>query len=346
MKTEPRELAKIFLYWLIFSVPFVLVSFLVMAIWRQQAASTMAVVSGCATFMGIGSFLLVVWNCRKRSWFRSNLAPFLDLLSVQDLIIPGGVALVGSLLLVVAANVVNDGFKYEALMRGLLESPGGLFSIFTGIGTMTGVYLAVRQNLEFRQTITSFSQLGRRLASMLESTHEDDDTVRCLVCTPAIGCLALPKREWDFLYSTLNAHNTRIEMVCLDDESLRKYHELFKDRKTDRGVISREIIDEANKKSQALIASFQASQYCAKSLAETSFPGYYVFANRQRAIIVAPFFMPMPLHSLSPNQIMELPPVEMFGFETSDAIIVRTAHKLFEVYSANATRHSGLQLSA
>ena len=63
-------------------------------------------------------------------------------------------------------------------------------------------------------------------------------------------------------------------------------------------------------------------------------PRYYLFANDRQAIIAVPIFLPLPIDGISKDAILDLPPVHMFGFETSDVGIVKYVKKMFEIYQS------------
>ena len=284
-----------------------------------------------ATFAGLACFWIVLWFASAR-WVRENLLPFYDSLTASYFT---GAVVVSSVV-IISVLLVSNGFDFGTMVtRLILESPGGIFTLLTGLFTMAGVYITLKSLLEMRQTITSFSQFASRVRWMIENTEEDDQ-IRCLTYTPAMGSLALPKAEWDRLYSSLQSAHIKIEMICLAREELPRFHSLFLGRRTDRNIVSQEMVEEANKKSEILLNAFESVGVPPSFRTETRLPGYYMFANRNRALVAAPFFMPVPAHALTPDQIQKLPSVQMFGFETSDAAVVSTIHRMLDLYSGHS----------
>jgi len=287
--------------------------------------------AACATLCGLLSFYIFL-HLAKTSWVQENLLPFYDALTSGLF----QVAAVVSLLVVVCVGVVERGFSFETFGHYIFENPGGLFTIVTGALTFAGVAITLQSIFEFRQTITSFEQLVRRINFLIDGTASDD-YVRCLVFTPAIGSLSLPKRDWKALYNRLLDAPGKIQMICLDESDLKKYHDLFIGRKTDRDIISRPAVDDAQKKALMLIQELKDSGNPPVCKPEAKLPGYYMFANRHRAIVAAPFFMPMPAHEFTDDQIQRLPSVQMFGFETSDSLAVHAVHSMLDLYGEKRT---------
>jgi hypothetical protein len=284
-----------------------------------------------ATFAGLLCFWVVLWFAAAR-WVRENLLPFYDSLTASYFTS----AVIISSMVIISILLISNGFDFGTMVTTLiLESPGGIFTLLTGLFTMAGVYITLKSLLEMRQTITSFSQFASRVRWMIENTEEDDQ-IRCLTYTPAMGSLALPKAEWDRLYSSLQSAHVKIEMVCLAREELPRFHSLFLGRRTDRNIVSQGMVEEANKKAEILLNAFESVGIPPSFRTETRLPGYYMFTNRNRAIVAAPFFMPVPAHALTPDQIQKLPSVQMFGFETSDATVVSAIHRMLDLYSGHS----------
>jgi hypothetical protein len=228
------------------------------------------------------------------------------------------------------------------------REPGGVFAVFTGLATLIALGLTTHSLMEKQRTIVSFSDLIYRLCLMLESASFDDP-FRMVCYTPALGCLALPDKDYEMFYNRLtnktgNETKPRAEIVCLGPEELKEWHGRFKGRWTLRKLrgnlkshfVDDDLLEEARKSSEDIIHHLKlgdGGDSRVKFLPHQFMPGFYFFFIDTRAIVVAPFFLQNPKGV--PRVIeRDASSVAMIGFETTDMGIVGTLQKMYERYKS------------
>ena len=325
----PRQL-RAWLFWIAASLFCAGISALLVAVWRDQDGLPVRYYITCAsaTLLGI-SFFSVSLYATHTAWVRQHFMPFAEPINRGHVIIG---TVIGILITVLSLYLSN-----HLDFNSLKQNPGGLFTLVTGTVTIIGVYLTLQSVLDIRATITSFPELIERLCDLINRTPDPEgdpargDYVRFLASTPALGFLARPENEWWKLKEVLRRDPHKVQITCLDQQDLQLWHELFSGRITDRGKLDAELVGKATCESEHLLEDmtgfFEASRKKWDRL-----PGYYIFANNRRAIIVAPFFVPLPVGTPPHGQLVELPSVQMLGFETTDPSIVRMALRLYQVY--------------
>jgi hypothetical protein len=169
----------------------------------------------------------------------------------------------------------------------------------------------------------------------------DDNPVRILAYTPAIGYLAQPTRDWNKLYEALKRKtNGRpiANIICLREGDLEVWHKLFVGRRTLRGQVTLNQANEATRAANNLLGDLGedsignpvSGTVC--RLPWRYMPGFYTFLTRERAIIVTPLFLPFPKGA--PREQQEgLPTVQMIGLETSDRAIIRDIEQMYDYYA-------------
>jgi len=187
----------------------------------------------------------------------------------------------------------------------------------------------------WKRTVTTFGEMMGWVCDLLEQTPPDD-VVRFLAYTPALGFLTRPEREWRRLYQLL-IRRPNIQFICLEEKELAEWHARFKDKRTARpeGLISEEMTKRSTQLAKFILAGQRRSSDPCNWPVELKWPqmpGYYLFANRERALIATPLFFPMnPLgyvprdnaasatfdSSKVDNSDQDVP-VQMVGFESSD----------------------------
>lgn len=183
-----------------------------------------------------------------------------------------------------------------------------------------------------------------RVCHLIEKTRPDD-MVRFMAWTPALGCLALPTREWNRLDKLLVDSPHKVQITCLEEGDLKLWHRSFVGRVTDRSTspLTWGEVEEASDKSEIIIRRFEDRSINDHDIdlkpirkRMDRLPGYYLFANQDKAIIVAPFFIQLPPDTLGKTVVgKRLPAVQTLGFETSDQTIIGMAHKVIETYRNN-----------
>jgi hypothetical protein len=183
--------------------------------------------------------------------------------------------------------------------------------------------------------VSSFKDLMERLIELIESTPTGS-TIRYLAYTPAIGFLAESESLWEKLRDCIVRKAAQIEMICLRDDELASWHGRFEGKKTarPRGRIDAYLIQQANEASKELILRLgeEGRQPIQKEF--NALPGFYLFGNSKRAIIVAP--VGIPLLQKTEGSGTHKPPteskvekVEMFGLDTNVPQIVQDASLTF-----------------
>jgi hypothetical protein len=253
-------------------------------------------------------------------------------------------ALLGAMvfaILVTSLTALNGTFEWGYFTR-VLESHGSFFDWIMGTVTLVGLWVAYYSILEQRRVITSFADLHARLIDLIQDTAKrpDSGNLQFMAYTASIGYLAMRNKYWEKLkqaFITLGPR--RLEVICLHDDDLFLWHSTYLGRRTDRkkngplGLGDVELATEASN----WVTSYEEADDEGKMHRVSVFkkrletmPGFYVMMNDDRAIIVAPFFVPVNLGATSATDKKH--GVEMFGFETTDRRIVEQAHQFFSLH--------------
>jgi len=127
------------------------------------------------------------------------------------------------------------------------HDPGGVFAAFMGLVTIIGFAYTLHDLREMRRRITTFPELIDRLSAMLNKV-KDDDVVRILAYTPALGYLALEDKEFKAferaIHDWKSNNEPRAEVICLSEKDLREWHNLFVGRQTRRKKFEEDEADE------------------------------------------------------------------------------------------------------
>ncbi|MEK6258020.1 MAG: hypothetical protein AABP62_05310 [Planctomycetota bacterium] len=234
------------------------------------------------------------------------------------------------------------------------QNTGTLFAIISGVLGIVGFYFTFESLLEMRQQIHTFPDLIDRLVKLIKETSPDGrDYVRYMAFTPATGSLAVPPKYWDELRSTLEQYKKKICLICLKKEDHDRWLKTYIGRADNMSVpISAKRVAEVIVEVDRLIESLGdydedahaasnghhtsqgAAKHGVKRLSENRLPDYYLFANETRAIVITPFFLPMPIGALDNFDPREhhVPGVHVYGFETTDPMVVHLVQLLFGLY--------------
>lgn len=183
-----------------------------------------------------------------------------------------------------------------------------------------------------RHAISSFGDLMRELTLLVDSTTKDD-VIGWLAYTPALGFLARPTVEWQRLYGAVCNKIDQIRFTCLEDGDLIKWHRKFiglerEDGNGEKVVVTANTVDEATDISKQLV---RRSRRPDRHLPFASFPGFYLFNNSHRAIVVTHFAMPV-LEPYGDAEQDDPSQPEMFGAVTNDPTIVSRVLRARENY--------------
>jgi hypothetical protein len=329
--------ARVLIFWLTIAIALSVLSGTLTQWWNASPYVPVRIIFIVVFSTFAGYFLLLfILGVSSTGWVERNMLPFRDSLTRTSFIISTLLALSLAVLVILMSN----GFS----IRNSINNPGGMFAITSGVATFVGVYITLQSIHELRQTISSFPELVDRVCNLVDSTRATTpggDFLRFMAFTPFIGSLSLPQREWNKLRTRLLAHTDKIEIICLDKDDMKAFHQLFLGRVTDRGKITQEIINSVYGDTEWILDSWNGPKK-PKRKAQDRLPGYYLFANSRRAILAMPFFMPLPSDSLNQDAIQDLPPVQMFGFETGDSGIVQSVHRMFDLYAEDVPDHTRL----
>jgi hypothetical protein len=257
-----------------------------------------------------------------------------------------------------ASAWVNSETKHHYLN---LHDPGAIFAAFMGLITNVGFAFTLHDLREMRRRITTFPDLIERLTWMLRKANQDNDIVRFLAYTPALGFIALEDNEFLKFANALHDRGKRptppVEMICLSEESLEEWHNLFIGRRTRRkrfdngsrgqgptsqrpakpGEVDPNLAAAATREGEKIVNDIlsqtkdQNEHPGVKRLPFEFLPGYYFFLSSDRAIVAAPLQLPFPKGAPKSAQDAHNT-VQMLGFETNDRAIIRDLGDLYDSY--------------
>jgi hypothetical protein len=226
-------------------------------------------------------------------------------------------------------KVVKTLSDNEVFIRFLTDDPGGLFTITVGTLTVFGLWLNLESLWEIKKSITSFSQLIDRVISIAKTATEKDK-LHVLAYTPALGYLSEMESNWRDLYNSLiTLDKSRIDITCLNETDLRKWHNLFVGRQTYRGLITQKDADNATENAKNVWRKIGTENVHEVPL--DLMPGFYLFFTSRTAIIVTPLFLPFPDNIDSSIQ-QALPMVQMIGMETQDRLIISQVRQFYNLH--------------
>jgi hypothetical protein len=233
-----------------------------------------------------------------------------------------------SILTIVA--IVAMTFSLGGSFDSLKKHAGGFFDITLGFFSLAGIYLTLAEVVDIRNSIVSFRDLLNRIEALIIETPEDDQ-ISMLVLTPAMGCMVLPFREWNRIGELIKSQDHNISLTCLTDKEMSKWFESYK--------LSDETADDTKNKDDRIKAGLDSSNSIIAELNRKSktLPGHeppvmgsfenfsraYLIANRVRAIVAVPLYMPTPTY----QPIVEdhySKRVQFIGFETQDFHLIES----------------------
>ena len=230
----------------------------------------------------------------------------------------------------------------EVGLPEFIDNPGGLFAIVTGLVSITALLLTLFTLIDIRSSISSFPNFIDRVEKLIDETPEDDYLDVCLH-TPATGCLALPTDIWNRVSAKLEKKKKNFALVCLSDEEMLIWFRKFfldiagnekREKEMKRRILEGMAVSQRIKATATTqdITPFKASRpdgtvpvHRLMGIAWNKHPGVYFVANRHRAIVVIPFYMPSRYQKASLGTFNDR--VDMIGFETTDGNIVTAVHE-------------------
>jgi hypothetical protein len=186
-------------------------------------------------------------------------------------------------------------------------------------------------------SVSSFADLIERLIDLLDYTDRGDP-IRFLAYTPALGFLTETEARWVRLRQAVMAKARQIDLICLNENELRRWHREFAGKKTARGktesetpTITDSLIEAADEASMMVLSALREAGRPPTQKAFGEMPGFYLFKNTKRAIIVAPVGVPLltDRDDVLANRTAVEAKVEMFGLDTTVGSIIENADLAF-----------------
>jgi hypothetical protein len=193
------------------------------------------------------------------------------------------------------------GNKHPTQIDSYYEAPnGGVYRPMlrqidrSGVG-YSAELLFLRYGDELRtDPVQSFSELMLRLTRLIRETQKGD-YIKFLAFTPALGFLAEHEPLWNDLRVAMEEKAGQIDLICLNEPTLKKWHSLFIGKPTNRDpdIIDADLVARADEASEQLVRTIQKARRDPRRKSFDQMPGFYCFKNRQRAIVVAPLGVPL-----------------------------------------------------
>jgi hypothetical protein len=238
-------------------------------------------------------------------------------------------------------------------MNNLIKSNGSVINIFALLLSIFGLYYTALSLQDIKHVINTFDDFSSRFESMLRAVREDADRdhnyVRIMSYIPIPGTLGL---KWDSRtrgenspYTTikdlLEDSKTRVEIVCLDEESLDTWMKGFLNKKIRRGRLDCDAIKEAKNDVETLIRHLKEPSGAGKARFAVNHPSmrfpikrlpkFFAYFTNDRAIVINPLFNPIEgLQVEDQPKGLENKIVEFVGFETTDAYTIRNLHDTYD----------------
>ncbi len=276
-------------------------------------------------YVSVVSILVYVSIIRGRAFKLLRHQIFSDMNVIKGIGAALGVGIFLTLGLVTVAPASGIEDTMSDYFARLADNPGGFFAVATGLFTVAGVTITLFQVMEQKTSIVSFGDFINKATALIAETN-GNDYVRMLVLTPAMGCLAVRHEVWTALSDEMRKSGARISLTCLDDQAMQEWFDLYLE-----GI--------SNKKKPEWLGNIEAGMGQVRGiklqLAETArlhpdqenleilqgdwkdIGTTYMIANRQKAIVVAPFFLPQPGGPIFREYDLGRM-VQMIGFETKD----------------------------
>lgn len=286
----------------------------------------------------IGIVTCVLWaHITSADWFREHTSVLFPW-NQRRRVVYGVVGAIAIGVVCVMLQTIVERREWSDVLLAIFANPGGIFAFITGVATMAGVYYAILSLMDMGQTITTFESLARQLTKLVADSHADRESVVKYLCyTPLTGSFAVADATFQKLVRTLMHPETNLSVVTLDRDDLKTWFGAFVGRRTKRGIITPEVSAATAGKAEEFLQRLVSQAAVDARLTPTrlrldQMPGFYVFCSAVRAIVVAPFFLPLPLGVPRETQANELESVQMIGIETSSPGVVAWVNSLHDLY--------------
>jgi len=226
----------------------------------------------------------------------------------------------------------------------VLDNPGALFTVFTGLFTVWALLAALSSIGELSYRFTTFDHLLTRSAKLLREELErfgagiaqgaERPVVRFICTTPLNGNVS--EREtlhYDAYTEALDfaVENLRFRVLHISPDALGDFYNRF------RTLENGSTVDQALAEGLAYVPQIrQQARNEVRMLPEPV--GYRLLLTTSRAIFYAPMFLP-PRHNDQPSEAKPGQRVEMIGFETRDDAILSRLGDDFEALWRSAAAY-------
>jgi len=222
----------------------------------------------------------------------------------------------------------------------VLDSPGTIFSLVTGIATLFGLALAIgflRESLYISRILT-FRDLTREVSMLIKDASRNKALLKIVCFTPAIGNVSYPE-DFARVKRTLNETEKLdfIQMVCLDRIKLKKFYDRY--ATVNPQLYSQSEVGKAYQEAEAIIARINEDRGQAIRKGIDKLPMFHILFTAKRGIVYLPLADYVYLFNTesSPTPVMLVQPkttkrVEILGFVTEEEPLLDRFEECFNFY--------------
>ena len=235
-------------------------------------------------------------------------------------------AMIIILLIIYIIDLKSEGYIFFSRIKDNFESYiFGLITYLSLIITISSIIHSFNQIFLWDQALLKVKKLIKR-----------GNDIKIFFWTPLIGCITHHSTNvYKDFYDTINfavekflSDQKKIEIICLDDDSLVKLYDRYK--KSDMGNYENSIVEEALHKTTTFINLCKSNE--SVSLLQKSqvlLPTFYFIISEKEMIVLLPFFMP--IHD-SYKKVKGIQKVKLYGFATRDRYMMSSFKDSFDFY--------------
>jgi hypothetical protein len=220
-------------------------------------------------------------------------------------------------------------FYFGGDSESLRRHAGGVFDIVLGFFSLAGIYLTLAEVLDIRNSIVSFRDLLNRIEVLIKETPKNDK-ISMMILTPAMGCMVLPFKEWNRIGELVKSQDHHVSLTCLNDQEMAGWFNSY--------ILLSDSTDDTSQKLERISSGIAASKSILSELrrnatelghdlpVEGSFENFsraYLIANRVRAIVAVPLYMPTTTYQPNVDDHYNKR-VQFIGFETQDFHLIES----------------------
>lgn len=248
--------------------------------------------------------------------------------------------IVGIVFGVILVLIEFDQYSKKSL-SGFVTEAGPWLGLFGFIITVIGLIYSSLAMQDLRHIINTFEGFKTRFTALLEEaakSRDRDNYVRIMAYTPLPGAFALKRKAYSSLKDKILDQETRVEIMCLDDASLREWMSKFVGKKArgprclsqqdiDAGIAEvDELLERVRSPSKTQHLAF-AKEHPTRRGPIDKLPRFYAYFSNERAIVVNPLFFPLQhLPATAQPSTLKERSVEVIGFETTDTHTIENLH--------------------